>query len=66
MDREAQRQGCHRVACHKCIHYRITWEKSHPYACRAHGFKSKKNPSLVVYESSGLKCQLFSPKAKPR
>jgi hypothetical protein len=54
------------VACHRCHFYKITWEISHPYACRAHGFKSKKNPSLAVYEASGLKCQLFSPKNKHR
>jgi hypothetical protein len=59
---EAERQESKLVACHRCRYYKITWQKSHPYACRAHGFKSKRNPSLIVYESSGLKCQLFAPK----
>jgi hypothetical protein len=26
------------------------------------GFKSKKNPARVVFESSGLECQLFESK----
>jgi hypothetical protein len=30
-----------------------------PYGCRAMGFKSKKNPAQVVFENSGLECQIF-------
>jgi hypothetical protein len=33
-----------------------------PYGCKAHGFKSKINPAVAVFEASGLICQLFSPK----
>jgi hypothetical protein len=29
------------------------------------GFKSKRIPAMVVYESSGIICQLFAPKKKP-
>ncbi len=49
-------------ACLKCVHYHITWDTRAPYGCRAHGFKSSSNPALVVFESSGLACQLFKPR----
>lgn len=29
-------------------------------------FKSKKKPAQVVYESSGIHCQLYSPKKKEK
>jgi hypothetical protein len=48
-----------RPVCIKCIHYFITYEMARPYGCRAMGFKSKKNPARVVFENSGLECQLF-------
>jgi hypothetical protein len=51
------------VVCVKCRYYSITWEPRQPYGCLAHGFKSRRNPALVVYQSSGLQCQLFEPKA---
>jgi hypothetical protein len=51
-----------KVSCIKCRYFRITWESRNPYACQAHGFKSHKNPALVVFESSGIECQLFEPK----
>ena len=51
-----------RMYCPGCRHYRITWEPHHPYACRAHGFKTGINPSVAVYQASGIHCQLFSPK----
>jgi hypothetical protein len=52
-----------RIACHRCRHYRITWEARFPYGCAAHAFKSRKSPSLEVYEASGMECQLYFPKA---
>jgi hypothetical protein len=55
-----------RVACIKCRHYQITWEPRNPYACLAHGFKSHKNPATVVFESSGIECQLFESKTAAR
>lgn len=48
--------------CYTCVHHFITYSKGKPYGCRAMNFKSKKSPSLVVYESSGIICQLYSPK----
>lgn len=29
------------------------------------GFKSRRLPAVVVYETSGIICQLYSPKAEP-
>ena len=51
------------VVCVRCRHYRVTWQPSHPYGCVAHGFKSHRNPALVVFESSGIACQFFEPKS---
>ncbi|TKB09040.1 uracil-DNA glycosylase [Desulforhopalus sp. IMCC35007] len=51
-----------RPVCIKCMHYFITYEPSNPYGCRAMGFKSRKNPARVVFESSGMECQLFKAK----
>ncbi len=51
-----------RIACIKCRYYLITWDVHQPYGCRAHGFKTHRNPSIIVYESSGIECQLFEPK----
>lgn len=53
-----------RPICIQCIHYFITYETANPYGCRAMGFKSRKNPARVVFESSGMECQLFTPKKK--
>ncbi|WP_136805402.1 uracil-DNA glycosylase [Desulfosediminicola flagellatus] len=50
--------------CYKCTHYFITYEPAKPYGCRAMRFKSNRNPARVVYESSGIICQLFTPKKK--
>ena len=48
--------------CRKCIYYYITHDPANPFGCRGLGFKSKKNPALVVFESSGMQCQLFTAK----
>lgn len=48
--------------CLKCRYYFITHEPRQPYGCRAMGFKSKKRPSVVVFESSGMACQRYTPK----
>jgi hypothetical protein len=54
--------GKKRVACIKCRYYQVTWDAHQPYGCRAHGFKTHRNPAVVVYESSGFECQLFEEK----
>jgi len=52
-----------RIACLKCRYYHVTWDARKPYGCRAHGFKTHRNPALVVFESSGIECQLFEEKS---
>ena len=54
--------GPKRSNCMGCQHFYITYETSHPYGCRAMAFKSKEMPNSVVFASSGMQCQLFSPK----
>jgi len=50
------------IACLNCRYYQVTWDPALPYGCGAHGFKSRKNPAVVVFESSGIECQLYTPK----
>jgi hypothetical protein len=52
------------IACHQCRYYQVTWDMQRPYGCRAHGFKTRQNPSLVVFESSGIECQMFEAKKR--
>jgi hypothetical protein len=52
------------VACYKCRYYQVTWDARQPYGCRAHGFKTSRNPSEIVFETSGIECQLFKPKIR--
>jgi len=54
--------GEKRIACQGCRYYWITWEQRHPYGCRAHGFKTNRNPALAVFQASGITCQLYAPK----
>ena len=48
--------------CIKCKNYFITHEPGRPYGCRAMAFKSRINPARLVYQTSGIDCQLFSQK----
>jgi hypothetical protein len=41
----------------------VTWDPSAPKGCHAHGFKSTETPSQLVFASSGIHCQLYSPRA---
>ena len=52
-------------ACHRCRFYHVTWDAQAPFGCRAHGFKSNRNPALVVFESSGAHCLLFESRRPP-
>jgi hypothetical protein len=52
--------------CLKCINYYITHDPAKPYGCRALGFKSRSNPARVAFISSGLVCQLYSPKKQEK
>lgn len=56
-----------RPRCATCRHAYTTWEASHPYGCRAYGFRSRQPPSDVVRRSSGMECQLHEPRLpRPR
>lgn len=48
--------------CLDCTHYYITYDPARPYGCRGLGFKSRTSPARVVYEASGIHCQLFTAK----
>jgi hypothetical protein len=50
--------------CRNCKNFFITYEQAKPYGCKAMGFKSRRMPAMVVYETSGIVCQLFTPKIK--
>ncbi|MBU4176265.1 MAG: uracil-DNA glycosylase [Desulfurivibrionaceae bacterium] len=51
-----------RPNCLACLHFYVTYEPAHPYGCRALNFKSLQYPSMVVFASSGIHCQVFSAK----
>ncbi|MCL2087494.1 MAG: hypothetical protein FWH05_07900 [Oscillospiraceae bacterium] len=48
--------------CFKCKHFYITWEQKSQKACRLFEFKSDRLPSVVVFKSTGKKCEGFEPK----
>ncbi len=52
--------------CRSCKHYRVSWDPAMPHLCVAMDFKSKRLPSLVVYETSGIECQMYEPKPARR
>ena len=56
----------HGDLCARCIHYYVTWDSRVPHGCRAMGFRSRKRPFRVVYESSGLRCGLYLQKPDRR
>ncbi|MCP3739840.1 uracil-DNA glycosylase [Rossellomorea sp. BNER] len=49
-----------KVNCFQCQYFYTTWQPSHPRGCKAYGFKSKKIPSNVVFQSSGQPCLKFT------
>lgn len=55
-----------RIDCLKCRHFYITWDELFPKGCKALGFKSRELPSLAVFRSSGMECQLFEPKGRKK
>ena len=66
VERQMTQRNAERVSCQRCRYFQVTWDPDMPYGCKAHGFKSKENPAAVVFESSGLACQLFSPKREKK
>jgi hypothetical protein len=47
--------------CLQCRHFTVTWNARFPRACVVFEIKSRKMPSLVVYESTGYHCPAFEP-----
>ncbi|TVR72390.1 MAG: hypothetical protein EA427_03360 [Spirochaetaceae bacterium] len=47
--------------CLKCRHFSVTWDRRFPRACRLFGVKSRRIPSVVVYETTGRHCPAFEP-----
>ncbi len=51
------------VACHKCMHYYVTWDQYFPHGCRAMKFKSKRIPiNEVRMAMQGKDCLAFEMK----
>lgn len=50
------------VNCIGCAYYYVTWDKNFPKGCKYFGFKSAKMPALVVKESSGQLCNMYTKK----
>ncbi len=48
--------------CLQCENYFITHDPAAPYGCRAMAFKSRINPGRLVYETSKMTCQFYTPK----
>jgi len=55
-----------KINCRRCVHYFVTWEAQKPHGCKAYGFKSPQIPSMVVFKSSGVECNLFREKSRNR
>jgi hypothetical protein len=51
-----------KINCFNCIYFFVTWDSNFPRGCKAMDFKSKKMPSVVVYEASGMPCTKFKAK----
>ncbi|KGR80215.1 hypothetical protein [Ureibacillus manganicus] len=51
-----------RINCFQCQYFKVTWDQNNPRGCAAYGFKTKKLPSVVVKQSSGMDCLHFKPK----
>lgn len=54
-----QEDSCRILSCNSCRYFYITWDKKHPYGCRAMGIISAKPPSINVLEIEGRDCLSF-------
>ncbi|AOT69897.1 uracil-DNA glycosylase [Geosporobacter ferrireducens] len=52
-----------KVYCKRCKHFYVTWDVNFPNGCKLFGAKSRQLPSLIVYQSTGKKCEYFSERA---
>lgn len=48
-----------RIYCKKCKHFYVTWDMKFPNGCRLYGIKAKQQPSVLVYQSIGKRCDKF-------
>ena len=42
--------------CFKCVYFGLTWEARTPRECKLYGFKTASVPSVVFFETTGVKC----------
>jgi hypothetical protein len=49
--------------CHLCEYFHVTWDRSFPMGCKYFGFKTRQLPSVEVLTSSGMQCNVFTPKS---
>jgi hypothetical protein len=54
--------GKNKINCFNCVHFFVTWDSNFPRGCKAMDFKSRKMPSTIVYEASGMSCMRFKAK----
>ncbi|OQX14052.1 MAG: hypothetical protein BWK76_15330 [Desulfobulbaceae bacterium A2] len=57
--------GAQAPNCRGCRHFFVTHDPRSPHGCRAYGFKSAREPAEVVFQNSGLPCQLFRARQRP-
>lgn len=50
------------INCIHCKYYYVTWDVQRPKGCKYFGFKSVQLPSLVVLESTGYTCNMYTKK----
>lgn len=50
--------------CTRCKYYHVTWDPARPHGCKAFGFKSRTNPALEVFRSSGVRCGYYEEKKR--
>ena len=50
--------------CWRCTHFGMSWDARARYACRLHGFKSPRLPSLEVLQADGRGCMGFKDKGQ--
>lgn len=49
-------------SCVGCVYYYVTWDNQRPKGCKYFGFKSMQMPCLVVRQSSGSACTMYTKK----
>jgi hypothetical protein len=45
--------------CHGCTHLYVTYDPATPWGCRAHAFKSRQMPYVIVKGAVGTDCAAF-------